>query len=73
MAFATNNALAMKSLCRLFILLLIGWLSAPLEAQTSTVIADSEAAQHVGQKVTVEGVVVAVTNSSKRNTFINFG
>jgi DNA/RNA endonuclease YhcR with UshA esterase domain len=57
----------------LFILLLAVWISAPLEAETSTVIPDTEAAQHVGQKVTVEGVVVAVTNSSKGNTFINFG
>ena len=29
--------------------------------------------QHVGQKVTVEGVVVPVTNSAKGNAFINFG
>ena len=65
----------MKSLCRswFFSLLLVGWLSAPIEAQTSTVITDAGAAQHVGQKVTVEGIVVAVTNSGKGNTFINFG
>ena len=37
------------------------------------VISDTEAAQHVGQRVTVEGVVVAVTNSGKGNIFINFG
>jgi DNA/RNA endonuclease YhcR with UshA esterase domain len=73
MAFATNSALAMKSLCRLFILLLVGWLSAPLEAQTSTVITDTEAAQHVGQNVTVEGIVVAIFNSKRGNTFLNFG
>jgi hypothetical protein len=65
----------MKTLCRslLFSVLLAGWSPTPLEAQTGTVITDTEAAQHVGQKVTVEGVVVAVTSSSKGNTFINFG
>ena len=31
--------------------------------KVGTVITDTEAAQHVGQKVTVEGVVVVVTNS----------
>jgi hypothetical protein len=44
-----------------------------MEAQTSTFIPDTEAAQHVGQKATVEWVVTAVTNSSKGNTFVNFG
>jgi len=65
----------MKALCRscLFILLLAGWISAPAEAQTGIVIPDTEAAQHVGQKATVEGVVTAVTTSNKGNTFINFG
>jgi hypothetical protein len=65
----------MKTLCRswLFVLLLSGWLSAPLTAQTSTVIPDTEAAQHVGQKATVEGTVVAVFTSKNGNTFINFG
>jgi DNA/RNA endonuclease YhcR with UshA esterase domain len=65
----------MKTLCRssLFIVLLSGWLSAPVSAQTASVIPDTEAAQHVGQKTTVEGVLTAVTNSGKGNTFINFG
>jgi DNA/RNA endonuclease YhcR with UshA esterase domain len=65
----------MKALRRssLFIVFLAGWLSAPLSAQTASVILDTEAAQHVGQKATVEGVVTAVTNSGKGNTFINFG
>jgi hypothetical protein len=65
----------MKTLCLswLFILLLTGWFSAPLEAQTSTVITDTDAFQHVGQQATVEGVVVAVFTSGKGNTFINFG
>ncbi|MBV8224226.1 MAG: hypothetical protein JO232_03430, partial [Verrucomicrobia bacterium] len=38
-------------------------------AQTSTVIPDTEAVQHV----TVEGVVVKVFTSKKGNTFLNFG
>jgi hypothetical protein len=57
----------------LFVLLLyIGFPNA-VWSQTVTVVADTEAAQHVGQKVTVEGIVVAVTNSGKGNTFMNFG
>ena len=65
----------MKVLCTswFLIVLLAGWLSAPVSAQTASVIPDTEAAQHVGQKTTVEGVVTAVTNSGKGNTFINFG
>jgi hypothetical protein len=65
----------MKTLCRswLFSLLLVGWGLTPLKAQTSTVITDTEAQQHVGQKAMVEGVVVAVSTSSKGNTFVNFG
>jgi hypothetical protein len=42
-------------------------------AQISTVIPDSEAAQHIGQNATVEGVVTAVSTIKKGNTFINFG
>ena len=42
------------------------------QADTSTISA-SEAAQHIGQNATVEGVVTAVTTSGKGNTFINFG
>src|SRR5262249_18825215 len=41
--------------------------------QTSAVIADSEALQHIGQNATVEGVVSAVSTSKRGNTFINFG
>jgi len=65
----------MTSLIRLLTLagLILGSLSITLFAQTSTVIPDTEAAQHVGQDVTVEGVVTAVTTSRKGNTFINFG
>lgn len=57
----------------LFVALLFAWLPASVWSQTTTTIADTEAMQHVGQKVTVGGVVVAVTNSGKGNTFINFG
>lgn len=57
----------------LFVVLLFVCLPGSLWSQTTTTIADAEAIQHVGQKVTVEGVVVAVTNSGKRNTFINLG
>jgi DNA/RNA endonuclease YhcR with UshA esterase domain len=42
-------------------------------AQTATVIPDTEAAQHVGQKATVEGTVVKVFTSKNGNTFLNFG
>jgi DNA/RNA endonuclease YhcR with UshA esterase domain len=65
----------MKTLCRssLFIVLLAGWFSAPLEAQTANIIPDTEAAQHVGQQATVEGTVVKVFTSKNGNTFLNFG
>jgi hypothetical protein len=53
--------------------LLVGCLPLSLLAQTAAVIADTDAIQHVGQKATVEGVVVAVGNSGKGNTFLNFG
>jgi cytochrome c-type biogenesis protein CcmE len=53
--------------------LFVGSLSITLFAQTSTVIRETEAAQHIGQDVTVEGVVTAVSTSRKGNTFINFG
>jgi hypothetical protein len=65
----------MKTLCRssLFIVLLAAWFSPLLEAQTITVIPDTEAAQHVGQQATVEGTVVKVFTSKNGNTFLNFG
>jgi len=52
--------------------LLVGSLSITLFAQTSTVIPDTEAAQHVGQHIAVEGVVVKVFTSKNGNTFLNF-
>ena len=42
-------------------------------AQADTVIADSEAAQHVGQTVSVEGTITKVFKSKNGNTFLNFG
>jgi DNA/RNA endonuclease YhcR with UshA esterase domain len=65
----------MKTLCRslLFIFLLTGWFLAALEAQTDTIIPDTEAGQHVGQQATVEGTVVKVFTSKNGNTFLNFG
>jgi hypothetical protein len=66
----------MKTLCRswLLILILFSWFSASsLDAQTATVIPDTEAAQHVGQKTPIEGTVVKVFTSKNGNTFLNFG
>ncbi len=65
----------MKALCRswLLVVFLSGWLPALATAQTATVIPDTEAEQHVGQRATVEGTVAAVFTSNKGNTFINFG
>jgi hypothetical protein len=48
-------------------------LASPSRAQTPVVVSETEAAQHVGQDVSVEGVVTAVSTSRKGNTFINFG
>jgi DNA/RNA endonuclease YhcR with UshA esterase domain len=48
------------------------WLMAsPVRAET--VVPDSEAAQHVGQAVSVEGVITKVFKSKNGNTFLNFG
>jgi DNA/RNA endonuclease YhcR with UshA esterase domain len=65
----------MTSMIRLLTLvgLVVGSLSITALAQTSTVIPDSDAPQHIGQNATVEGVVVAVSTSKRGNTFINFG
>jgi hypothetical protein len=53
--------------------LVVGSLPITALAQTSTVIPDSEAPQHIGRNATVEGVLTAVSTSKKGNTFINFG
>ena len=69
------SSFVMASIIRFLTLagLLVGGLSITVLAQTSMVIPDSEAAQHVGQDVTVEGIVTAVSTSRKGNAFINFG
>jgi hypothetical protein len=66
---------AMKTLCRswLLVVFLSGGLSALVTAQTATVIPEKEAAQHVGQRATVEGTVVEVFTSNEGNAFIDFG
>ena len=55
-----------------FAVLLVDWLPVSIMAQTATVIADTAAAKHIGEKVTVEGIVVEVF-SHGRNFFIDLG
>jgi DNA/RNA endonuclease YhcR with UshA esterase domain len=64
----------MKVLLRLlvFTLILTLWLPSPSRADPAAV-PDSEAAQHIRQNTSVEGVVTAVYTSKRGNTFINFG
>jgi hypothetical protein len=50
-----------------------GWDPITARAQTTTVIPFAEAPQHVGQHVTVEGVVAKVFTSRNGNTFLDFG
>jgi exonuclease VII large subunit len=45
----------------------------PVRALAETVILDTEAAQHVGQSVSVEGTITKVFKSKNGNTFLNFG
>jgi hypothetical protein len=56
-----------------FTLLLATCFSTSLQGQTTAVIRDTEAIEHPGQYVTVEGTVVAVFTSKNRNTFLSFG
>ena len=42
-------------------------------APNPIVVEDSSAVGHLGETVTVEGMVAAVFTSSKGNTFLNFG
>lgn len=42
-------------------------------ANAETVIPDTEAAQHLGQTVSVEGTITKVFKSKNGNTFLNFG
>src|ERR1700733_11972348 len=48
------------------------WLIAS-PARAEGVVPDSEAAQHVGQTVSVEGTITKVFKSKNGNTFLNFG
>ena len=43
------------------------------QAQTATIIPANEAAAHVGEYATVEGVVVKMFTSRGGNTFLNIG
>src|SRR4029077_14476176 len=43
------------------------------QSQTATVIPANEAAAHIGEYVTVEGVVAKVFTSKTGNTFLNIG
>jgi DNA/RNA endonuclease YhcR with UshA esterase domain len=43
------------------------------QASAETLIPDTEAAQHVGQAVSVEGTITKVFKSKNGNTFLNFG
>jgi len=65
----------MKAFLRLLmsVLFVTAPLASPLRAQTAVVVSDTQAAQYIGQNVTVEGVVTAVSTSQKGNAFINFG
>jgi hypothetical protein len=65
----------MKAFLRLLMSVLFATtpLVSPARAQTLLVVSDAQAAEHIGQDVTVEGVVSAVSTSRKGNAFINFG
>ena len=65
----------MKAFLRLLmsVLFVTAPLASPSGAQTPVVVSDAQAAEHIGQNVTVEGVATAVSTSRKGSTFINFG
>jgi hypothetical protein len=44
-----------------------------VEAQTATVIPANQAAAHVNEYATVEGIVAKVLTSKSGNTFLNIG
>ena len=64
----------MKTLLAPLILaaLISSLVASPAKADT-TIIPDTEAAQHVGQAVSVEGTITKVFKSKNGNTFLNFG
>ncbi len=55
------------------LLVLLPTLVCPLTAPAQQLVADTEAAQHVGQQVTITGKVAQVFVSKNGNTFLNFG
>ena len=57
----------------LLAVLICGWDPITTRAQTTPAIPFAEAPQHVGQHVTVEGVVAKVFTSRNGNTFLDFG
>jgi hypothetical protein len=63
----------MKSLYRsfFFVVLLVDWLPVSVLAQTATVIADTAAAKQIGEKVTVEGIVVEVFTHGRTSSLIS--
>jgi DNA/RNA endonuclease YhcR with UshA esterase domain len=65
----------MSRLSRYLALLVICSALAPeiAAAQTTTVIPANEAAAHIGEYATVEGVVAKVFTSKSGNTFLNIG
>jgi hypothetical protein len=65
----------MKAFLRLLmsVLFVTAPVGSPARAQTPVVVSDAQAEQHIGQDVTVEGVVTAVSTSRRGNTFISFG
>jgi DNA/RNA endonuclease YhcR with UshA esterase domain len=54
-------------------LLVLAWFAAGQLAAQQLVIRDSAAASHVGQTVTVEGMVASVHVARSGTTFLNFG
>jgi hypothetical protein len=64
----------MTHLSRCIVYLIVcGTLPANVHAQTTTVIPANEAAAHVGEYATVEGVVAKLFTSKAGNTFLNIG
>jgi DNA/RNA endonuclease YhcR with UshA esterase domain len=61
----------MKAICLIALSIAISGFS--IVAEELITISDSEAVQHIGQRVTVQGMVIKVTTSRAGNTFLNFG
>src|SRR5258706_5495467 len=66
------NSMTHLSRCIAY-LIVCGTLLANVHAQTTTIIPANEAAAHVNQYATVEGVVAKVFTSKTGNTFLNIG